>query len=1121
MRNAIVALMIFAALSPMVSDSATPLDEPITWFAEGSGVEILNEVEPNNANTSGQEVYPGDVVRGSVDMWADEHDWFSVWLEPGQTLLLTLSHASGDGVSMSVWDEENTHYNTSNPSKTRDTIFLGEDETSVGGVYSVSINATMTEAGGGAYVLEIDAGYEVQWYSPAAGWYVAADTYNAKGEIMYTSELSSYQFANADSTNDQTAPVWTNGDYWNASISMPEFFGMTYDEYHQMTVTGTDTVSGKECYRVSIAGKSTLTVDMMGMETKTITEETGEACYAVDTLSLVHENLTISNSMETSGGFGSSSDTSGRSCTDDQDCDGVEDFFDDCPNTALGAEVDWNGCSDEQLNGGGGGGSGSDDTDGDGIPDSNDNCPNEAATAENDADSDGCPDENGGGGDGSGSGTADADNDGVNDDEDSCPNTPAGEAVDMMGCSSSQGGGGNGGGGDGSGNGGGGDGSGNGGGGNGMGGGGGSIEDGCIPMGIDQSSTMTMDLTFASGVNELNFPMSEGKVWSEATEGSGTLSMEILMGGCTILDIEFEDSGALPLNYRHLGTQSFEVGGTNVVANGIQSFAGREGNNDWATPDFTLLPSVPDDVARMGLPFAAWVTTVGFNDFNGNVNLSASVNAANAPISFSEQMLSIDELGAVVVDTMNITSGEYVLTITGSNDGFDRSVTVPFTVDNDPDFSIETLDPWIMVPGGVPWVVATPIFVEPVNGFGADVSLSVVIPEGIGVVGELDFARGTAPFMAVLTLTFPDNLTEGDYTVVVSGKAGDTVRSDEITLSVTSIPDFSVDIENREQMLTDGAMSLSGAINAHNGLDLNLGGTIEIIIEPYNEALLESAVITWGAIDANGDLTFDVAFNVDNTIPQHNYTVQLLVLSLDGGLAHSASAVFVTESSTLDGTAEVADESVVVSGNTDQHDGTDTAAEDVGENTDDAGTDDNDDDKNDSESQSSNTILMAGSAIGVLGIIIGVAVVVLRGRGGEAGKDFSNQLWTDGTTQPMAQHGMMPQQTMATQAAQPMVQQPVQPAQPMAQQPFQATQPMVQQPVQATQPVQPAQPMQTAPAPPAMATAPPPPAQPTTVADYTGLPPGGTYDQSTGQTVYIQTDGVRWQMMPDGSFNRL
>ena len=77
---------------------------------------------------------------------------------------------------------------------------------------------------------------------------------------------------------------------------------------------------------------------------------------------------------------------------------------------------------------------------------------------------------------------------------------------------------------------------------------------------------------------------------------------------------------------------------------------------------------------------------------------------------------------------------------------------------------------------------------------------------------------------------------------------------------------------------------------------------------------------------------------------------------------------------------------------------------------------------------------------------------------------------------------------------------------------------MAQQPAY-QQPIQPAQPM-TAPAPP-VATAPAPPAQPTTVADYTGLPPGGQYDQSTGQTIYVQTDGVRWQMMTDGSFNRL
>ena len=57
--------------------------------------------------------------------------------------------------------------------------------------------------------------------------------------------------------------------------------------------------------------------------------------------------------------------------------------------------------------------------------------------------------------------------------------------------------------------------------------------------------------------------------------------------------------------------------------------------------------------------------------------------------------------------------------------------------------------------------------------------------------------------------------------------------------------------------------------------------------------------------------------------------------------------------------------------------------------------------------------------------------------------------------------------------------------------------------------------------PPSSPTAPPPPAQPTTVADYTGLPAGGQYDQSTGQTIYILPDGARWQMMSDGSFTKL
>ena len=1088
MRISLAMLLLLAILQPMALAPSFDLEAP--RFASGQGVEVIVEVEPNNVNTSGQEAYPGDVIRGAVNMWTDRYDWYSVWLEPGQTLLLTLSHASGDGVSMSVWDEENTHLGSSNPGKTRDTIFLGEEATEVGGVYSVSINATMTEAGGGAYVLEIDAGYNVQWYAPSVGWYVAADTYDAYGNVLYSSSLSSFHFANAATTGTDAAPVWSTNDFWNFSVTMPEFMGVSYEEYHQMTVTGEDTVSGQACYRVSVVGKVTFSMDMMGTQMTTVDEETGEACYAKQTLSLVHENITVTSSMEMSGGIGAMSDTSGRSCVDswgdpDEDCDGVSDDWDSCPGTASGAAVDDWGCSDAQ-NGGGG----EDDTDGDGVTDSNDACPTEYADPSNDADNDGCPDDNGGGGGGS----ADADGDGVNDQDDYCPNTPAGESVDFAGCSESQNSGGGGG---------------TGGGGGGGTGGGGSIEDGCIPEGIDQSTSMKMDLTYAEGMNELNFPLTEGKVWSEAAEGSGSMSMQVLMGGCTILDVAFEDSGALPLNYRHLGTQSFTVETTAHTATGIQSFAGREGNDDWATPDFTLLPSVPDDVAKFGLPFAVWLNVVGFNEFNDSVAITATVNDASASVLYDQTSLAVNELGAVIVDTMNLSSGDYELTVTGTHDGRDRSFTVTFTVDNTPDFEIQTMDPWIVLPGGVPWVVPTPIFIEPVNGFGADVTLSAVVPEG--VTAELDFARGSAPFMAVLTLTLSDSLAEGDYTVVVSGTSGGTVRSDEITFSITSLPEFSLDIDNREQLLNAGTMTVSGVINAHNGLDLSLGGMLDIIVEPYNQALLDSAVITWGDIDSNGDLAFTVTFTVPDNLPLHEYTVQLNVVALDGGVAHAASVAFVTESSTLDGTAVAADENTVVSGNTSSHDGTDTAAVDVGgddtTNNDGQGDTTNDGTANsDSESQSSNTMLIAGSAIGVLGIMIGVAVVVLRGRNGGGGADFSDQLWNDGAAP-----------AMDTPSVQPMMHQPVQPVQPMMQQPVQPVQPTVQQPVQPV--VQ--QPIQSAPAPQVMATAPPPPAQPMTVADYTGLPPGGTYDQSTGQTIYVQPDGVRWQMMGDGSFNRL
>ena len=200
-------------------------------------------------------------------------------------------------------------------------------------------------------------------------------------------------------------------------------------------------------------------------------------------------------------------------------------------------------------------------------------------------------------------------------------------------------------------------------------------------------------------------------------------------------------------------------------------------------------------------------------------------------------------------------------------------------------------------------------------------------------------------------------------------------------------------------------MSISGVINAHNGLDLALGGALDIFIEPYNQALLDSAVIEFGALNSNGDLPFTVTFTVSDTTDRNEYTVNLNVVALDGGVAHMASVAFVTESSTLDGTAVAADASAIVSGNTSQHDGTEEAAQAIANGEDveqEDQTKDEDDNSNDgSEPQSSNTGLIVGSTIGILGVVVGVAVVLMRRRDDGAGKDFNQPQWNQAPAQPM------------------------------------------------------------------------------------------------------------------------
>ena len=112
------------------------------------------------------------------------------------------------------------------------------------------------------------------------------------------------------------------------------------------------------------------------------------------------------------------------SAQEDADGDGVVDGDDQCPDTADGATVDSDGCSDAQRSSSSNGGNEPTiDSDSDGVIDDDDECRN--TESNNEVNSDGCAGYQ-----------LDTDRDDVPNGEDDCPNTPHSEKneVDRQGC---------------------------------------------------------------------------------------------------------------------------------------------------------------------------------------------------------------------------------------------------------------------------------------------------------------------------------------------------------------------------------------------------------------------------------------------------------------------------------------------------------------------------------------------------------------------------------------------------------------------------------------------------------------------------------------------------------------
>lgn len=61
MRFTVVVILVLALMHPLLTQPSLE-DVENAYFTDAGYVDVIQEIEPNDLNTTGQEVYPGDVV---------------------------------------------------------------------------------------------------------------------------------------------------------------------------------------------------------------------------------------------------------------------------------------------------------------------------------------------------------------------------------------------------------------------------------------------------------------------------------------------------------------------------------------------------------------------------------------------------------------------------------------------------------------------------------------------------------------------------------------------------------------------------------------------------------------------------------------------------------------------------------------------------------------------------------------------------------------------------------------------------------------------------------------------------------------------------------------------------
>ncbi len=436
--------------------------------------------------------------------------------------------------------------------------------------------------------------------------------------------------------------------------------------------------------------------------------------------------------------------------------------------------------------------------------------------------------------------------------------------------------------------------------------------------GYTQNTTVVNDAIFTPPLEQFQFPLEEGTIWNREVEVENTFSMEMKteMDDPMPLD-EDEDLSqtsstkmgpvtstyTVNKNFKIMGTKTITVDGEDYEAYKIRSFKGRPGNNDWDTPDFTVLGSQRDMEVQAGSPVGFTANLVGVNDYSQTTDISVETDTDEISANISNQNAEPGEPFTVGVVTSPETSeGEHEITVTASDGDRERSFTYSFTVVKDPSFMLVPVVGWQPLKYGESGTANLEVGILPIQGFDSEVTISVdessLFPPSDSISFDVSPASIKPGETATIEVSVTENTEWWDYSFLVTGESGSKTKECILGVTVTPEPVFTMKVGDSLVEVESGTASTTLSMEGTN--DFSGSAEVDYSVSPNVEGI---------DVKVSGDISSgesqDINVEFEDSVPEGTYQISLTLKDQEDDSTHTQNfMVQNVESSSDDGSSD-------------------------------------------------------------------------------------------------------------------------------------------------------------------------------------------------------------------------